>query len=302
MNQQKTAEWQQMKKSYDIDRALIRSILKVRKEDSHKGTYGRLLLTAGSYSYRGAAVIAALGAYYTGAGLVTVASEEEVIRAVASRVPEAVFINTASGNDEYITALKRADGCLIGCGLSRGKRAAELMDITLGSADCPLVIDADGLNILADKPELLSCVKREVILTPHIGEFSRLISIPVSDILQDREALAVNYATGNRIWLVLKSNKTLVITPDGTVFRNHIGNSGLAKAGSGDLLAGMVAALVVMGYTAADAALSGVYLHSLAADIAVGKRNLHSMTASYIAESISDAYNYIYYGNEGEEQ
>ena len=278
----------------NINIDIIRSILKERKEDSHKGTYGHLLVTAGSYGYRGAAILATLGAYYVGTGLVSVASTEETISAVVARVPEAIFINTANLT-VYLKTLSSVNACLIGCGLSKSSSAKTLLEETIVNANCPLVIDADGLNLLSQNQELLKKLKGEVILTPHIGEFSRLASLSIDTILLRKEELALEYAKKNNVIVILKSDKTIIATPDGETYRNTVGNSGLAKAGSGDLLAGIVAGLLAMGYSSKEAAISGVYLHSLAADIASKTRNRHTLTASYIAEYISDAYNMIFY-------
>lgn len=274
----------------DIGHNLIHSILKERKPDAHKGTYGHLLLTVGSDRYRGAAVLSALGAYYIGVGLATVASTEKVISSVASRVPEAIFLDISENEKEYLDTLTKANACLIGCGLTTSNQALKLLEMTLFRAHCPLIMDADALNLLAQNMKLLDNTNRFTVLMPHLKEFSRLISTPVEMIAENKETYAKEFASKHSVYLILKSDKTIVVTPKGKVYRNTLGNSGLAKAGSGDLLAGMVAGLIAMGYSIEDSTVTGVYLHSLAADVAAGKRNLHSLTASYIAEYISKAY------------
>ncbi|MCL1830624.1 MAG: NAD(P)H-hydrate dehydratase, partial [Oscillospiraceae bacterium] len=161
------------------------------------------------------------------------------------------------------------------------------------SACCPLVIDADGLNLMAEDSSWRKLITTPAILTPHIGEFSQLSSTPIEEIHMNRSDSARRYAQAEGVYLILKSDQTVVATPEGDAYLNTAGNSGLAKAGSGDLLAGIVAGLLAMGYPPKESALAGVYIHSLAADIAAEYRNLHSLTASYIALYISDAYDVI---------
>jgi NAD(P)H-hydrate epimerase len=236
-----------------------------------------------------------MGAIYTGVGLVTVASSETVIGTIATKIPEAISLK-ATSTGEYLSLLKKVSACLIGCGLTQDTIAHKLMGITLGEARCPLVIDADGLNILSLNPSLKPRYTVPTIVTPHLGEFSRLTKRSISEIASNKEEIAIEYAKENNYIVVLKSDRTIVVTPSGLVYHNTIGNSGLAKAGSGDLLAGIIAGLVAMGYEAVDSAVTGVYIHSKAADIAATKRNQHSLTASYIAEYISSAYDAIFSG------
>ena len=281
----------------EIDAKTVLKMLSPRNESGHKGDFGRLLVTAGSDRYRGAAVLAVLGAYNTGAGLVSLASGEKTLCAVASRVPEAIFLDPFCAQQEYIAELKRCDACLIGCGLTVTAQAQELFVRTLKSAECQLVIDADGLNILASEPSLFRLLNDKTILTPHVGEFSRLTGIAAQDILKDRVGYAREYAEKHGVTLVLKSDNTVVAPVGGPAFINTIGNSGLAKAGSGDLLSGVIAALLAMGKRPADAAAAGVYLHSLAADIAAEIVNKHSLTASRIAGYIDAAYTSLFTKN-----
>ena len=277
-----------------IDVAVVSKILSKRPATGHKGDFGRLLLTVGSGRYRGAAVLAALGAYYTGAGVVTVASTEKVLAAVAAHLPEAVLFDTELFESEYAGQLARSDACLIGCGLTESKASADIFKRTVSLAECPLVIDADGLNLLSKNPLVLEHRKGGTILTPHIGEFSRMTALSTEEILSNRIKYAKEYAMSKNVTLILKSENTVAALPDGRIYVNTAGNSGLAKAGSGDLLSGVITALLGMGKTAEDAALAGVYLHSLAADIAAKHRDTHSLTAGFIAGFISDAYRYIF--------
>lgn len=278
----------------ELDESVVLQVLSPKPEDGHKGNYGRLLLTVGSERYRGAASLAAMGALCTGAGLVTVASTEKALNAVAANIPEAILFDLQKNATEYAEQLARADACLIGCGLTVTDTTESLFRSTIANANCPLVIDADGINILANDLKLLGLRKGELILTPHVGEFARLTGLTAEEILSDRIKHARAFAEKYRVVLVLKSENTVVALPGGQVLLNTIGNSGLAKAGSGDLLAGVIAALLAMGKKPAEAAAAGVYLHSLAADIAAETRDRYSLTASFIAPFVSDAYRRLF--------
>ena len=280
----------------EIDCAAAAKILSPRPDTGHKGDFGKLLMAVGSDRFRGAAVLAALGAYGAGAGLVTVASGEKTLAAVAASVPEAVLLDHEHNAGEYHEALARSSACLVGCGITVTSETKAFFEETVSRASCPMVIDADGLNILAADEALFEKIKSDVVLTPHIGEFARLTGLSAGEILDDRIRCALAYAKLRQVILVLKSDNTVVAFPDGLAYINTAGNSGLAKAGSGDLLSGVIAALLAMGKTAKGAALAGVWLHSLAADMAAKSRDRHSLTAGYIAGFISDAYRETFAG------
>lgn len=279
----------------EIDRNLVRGLLSPKSTTAHKGDCGRLLLAVGSERYRGAAVLSAMGAYAAGAGVVTVASRERVLAAVAAQLPEAVLFDVEHDGARYAEQLACADAVAIGCGLSVSPAIEKLLYETVGAA-CPLLIDADGLNILCETPELLDTRKGvgETVLTPHVGEFARLAGRPVEEVLADEIGHARRFAVRHGVVLVLKDASTAVALPDGQVFVNSIGNAGLAKAGSGDLLAGMIAALLGMKKTAADAAVAGVYLHALAADIASADIDAYAMMPSAVAKYVSAAYRLLF--------
>ena len=286
----------------ELNRPVAAGILKERPAVCHKGSFGRLLMVVGSERYRGAAVIAALGAYGAGAGLVTVASVEKALAAVAASVPEAVLIDSSRIVEGLPPEAGQMNACLIGCGLGVSGFSAALLNETIINTDCPLVIDADGLNLLALDGAPFEKIRHRAVLTPHVGEFSRLSGLSADEILSDRIKHAAAYARARQVVLVLKSENTLAAFPGGQVFVNTAGNSGLAKAGSGDLLSGIIAALSAMGKSLEEAALGGIWLHSLAADIAERRRDRHSLTASYIAEFISEAYRETYTGSVNESE
>ncbi len=271
----------------------VSRLLEPKPEICHKGDMGRLVIAAGSESYRGAAVLCTLGALRAGAGLVELASVEPVITTVLNRLPEATMLDLTENRAQYGVDVERADAVVIGPGLSKSHLASALVEATVKSAKKTVVIDADGLNLLSERIELITEGNAEsYILTPHIGEFSRLSGETTENILADRVGIARNFALKNKCILVLKSENTVIAAPDGDVYVNTNGNSGLAKGGSGDLLSGMIGGFAAMGKNALDAARLGVYLHSAAADLCAEDINPYSMlttdVAGYIAPAITN--------------
>ncbi len=262
----------------------------VRDACGHKGSFGRLACVVGSETYRGAGVLAVGGALRAGAGFVYALSTESVLAALAVKSPEAILIDRRNNTDDALRALERADACLVGCGLGRGEDAERAVRTALGVCRGVAVVDADGLGILADNPRLFELLNnRPAILTPHVGEFSRLCGLSVDTVLKDRIGCARAFASERGVTLVLKSDNTVVAEPGGRVFVNTVGNAGLAKAGSGDLLAGVVSSLAAMHLSPRDAACAGVFAHSRAADLASEGKSLHSLTASEVTDFIGRA-------------
>ena len=264
-----------------------------RPRDSHKGSFGTVLAVAGSAYYRGAALLAAEGALRTGAGIVTLASVEPVLAAAVARLPECCLCPCVAGAEggispESIPQLQRqkATVLLLGPGLggtaqSTG-RAAEtrtLVQKLLPGFAGSAVLDADGLNAAADllQTEKMLHPQGKLILTPHPGEMARLTGRSAAEINADREGMALRYAEAWNAVVVLKGARTVVASPDGRVCVNPTGNPGLARGGSGDVLAGMLAALLACGLPAYQAAACAVYLHGAAADRAAAKRGEYGM-------------------------
>ncbi len=276
----------------DIDvlsAAAMRPLLPIRGEMTHKGDHGRLLAVAGSDRYRGAATLCVQGALACGAGLVSVASGEKVLEAVAAQCPEAILIDIKNDPKFFLDSLRGASAVAIGCGLSQTNSARGLVQDALAQAAGTLVFDADGINLLAENRNLVKGHRQPLILTPHIGEFARLCQLEIEAVLADRIGLALRYAVEWDAVVVLKSDNTVVAAPDGRVRVCTIGNAGLAKGGSGDLLCGCIASFAAMGVAPADAAMLGVWAHSRAADLARAALPMHSMTASAVATYLPDA-------------
>ena len=258
------------------------SNLRPRARDSHKGSFGSVLAVAGSASYRGAASLAVEGALRTGAGIVTLASVEPVLAAVAARLPECCLCPCEAGAEGGISPdnlprilRQKATVLLVGPGLGytaqSTARAAEtraLVGTLLPEFSGSVVLDADGLNAAADLLQTGKMLhpKGELILTPHPGEMARLTGCSAAEINADREAIALHFAKEWNAVVVLKGAHTVIAAPDGRCMINPTGNPGLSRGGSGDVLAGMTSALLACRLPAFEAAVCAVYLHGAAAD------------------------------------
>lgn len=254
---------------------IVRELLPGRPPDSHKGTTGHLLVIAGGPGKTGAAVMTATAAMRAGAGLVTLGAAAGLIPAVSSRVMEVMtfslpetgpgILGESAGRP--ILELMNGKKCLaIGPGLGTADATCKLICNLLTECDLPLVIDADGLNCLAQTPDLLLKAKAPTVLTPHPGEMARLMKQRAHTVQQDRIASARDFATRYHTHVVMKGARTVIAFPDGRVFINPTGNAGMAAGGMGDVLTGIIAGLITQGVSPGPAALAGVYLHGRAAD------------------------------------
>ena len=259
----------------EITAQQVFGLLPRRRQDSHKGSYGKVMCLAGSVRFRGAAALAAEGALRAGAGLVTLASVEPVIAAVAARCPECVFLPcrqsagggvSAQSGKAVLEKVRGMDVLLFGPGLGDTPDTAALLEQLGPSAGCALVLDADGLNAAAKMDSLPRSPGLPLILTPHPGEMARLCGLTIAEVNAGREGIAAGYARAEDCVVVLKGHRTIVAGPQGEVFVNPTGNPGLARGGSGDILAGMIAGLAAQGLPPLDAAVCGVWLHGAAAD------------------------------------
>ncbi|MDD2956170.1 MAG: NAD(P)H-hydrate dehydratase [Oscillospiraceae bacterium] len=282
-----------------IDEETIFSGLKKRTPHSHKGCYGRLLNLCGSAKMAGAAVISALSAARCGVGMLTVASAPRALAALNVRLPEAMTISleetpegeiAASNFQRLQKALSLSSACLIGCGLGNGPQTQELIPALVKTAACPLIIDADGINALIPSIDILQQAKAAVILTPHMGEMARLLGCSVAELEEHRIQYALRFAEEHNVLLVLKSSTTTVVTPEGAVFISSVGNAGLARGGSGDLLSGLIAAFCAQGYSPLQSAAAGVYLHGAAADRCALRLSQYAMLPTDLLEDLSQIF------------
>ena len=274
----------------EITRALVRELLPKRAADSNKGSYGSVLAAAGSMAYRGAAALCTEGALRSGAGLVFLASVEPVVQLVLSRTPEccACGCRTAANGGIHphdAAALRtwfaeKHAVLLVGPGL--GESAADVCNALLGKKApwAGAVLDADALNALA-AGKCKGPLPENTVLTPHPGEAARLLGVSVADIQSDRERAALQLAEKYDCTAVLKGSGTLIAAPDGTVWHNATGNAGLARGGSGDILAGMTAGFLAAGLkqgrTPAEMAACAVWLHGAAADRTARRQSMTAM-------------------------
>jgi len=263
-----------------ITRERVTSILPPRPWDANKGTFGKLLVAAGSINYIGAAYLACTGAYRVGAGLVTLATASSLQSILAAKCTEVTYIplpETVPGivNEKAASVLldtiDNYDVLLMGCGYGQHTSTLEFVRNFLFSLNNKslkgLVLDADGLNILSQTPEWVETLRHEAILTPHPGEMSRLTGLPVKNIQANRIETARRFAAEWNKIIVLKGAYTVIAAPDGRVQLNPAANAGMASAGTGDVLSGVIAGFLSQGLDPFDAACCGVYVHSMAGEL-----------------------------------
>jgi NAD(P)H-hydrate epimerase len=270
---------------------------------SHKGDYGHVLLLAGSKGKTGAALLAARACLRTGAGLVTIGAPERLSGPIQSSVTEemllllpdtgegALSIGALDRTLEFINS--QADVIAAGPGMGRLEETSRFVRELLIRSPAPMVLDADAAVALENSTGLLRKTKSPVILTPHPGEFSRLSGRPKAEIEKDRIGSATEFAKETGTWLVLKGAPTVVAEPGGNAFISSTGNPGMATAGSGDVLTGMIAALLGQGLPPLESSLLGVFLHGLAGDLGAGETGEHSLVASDIVETIPEALKHL---------
>lgn len=258
----------------------LTDVLPARRDDSHKGTYGKVLVAAGSKNMCGAAYLCAKAAYRTGAGLVYIYTQECNRVILQQLIPEAVLITYEPGSwraDELKEALSGTSAVAAGPGLGVGKEQEEILKLVL-QAKCPRVLDADALNLLAKNPALWETAQTPFIITPHPGEMARLTRLTAEELQMRGAQAAFAYAKEHHVVTVLKGTRTAV--SDGTeISRNTTGNHGMSTGGSGDVLCGVIAGLLAQGMTLFEAAKLGVYLHGLAGDAARKARGAYAMMA-----------------------
>ena len=266
-----------------MTRQQVGTLLPRRQKDTNKGDFGKLLCICGSDGMTGAACLSAAAAVRCGAGLCTLAAPAQVQAAVASKLnePTMLLLPQHLGEKDLDTLVKRlavSSACLLGCGLGQGERTTKLLQTVLAHANCPVILDADGINCLASDIDMIKTATAPVILTPHMGEMARLAGFSIEQVLADRLSIAQSFAKEHGVVLVLKGAGTIVATPDGRARICTHGNAGMSKGGSGDVLAGMIASFAAQGIRPADAAVCGVYLHACAGDRAARRLSQYAMT------------------------
>ncbi|MBO5715319.1 MAG: NAD(P)H-hydrate dehydratase [Clostridia bacterium] len=272
----------------------IKKLLPERKENSNKGSCGRVLIIGGSPCMAGAPYFSAKAAYRTGCGLVEVFTHEDNRVILQTLIPEAV-LSTWSENIDFNkleASIKKADVIAIGMGLSTSEAALEILLFTLEKCNCPIVIDADALNLIARNKNLFKYIKHDAIITPHPLEMSRISSVEVEEITKNIPEFAQKFANENTVICVLKDHRTAVASPDADyIYINQSGNSGMSTGGSGDVLDGIIAGLLAQGCDPYIAATLGVYIHGLAGDVASEILSQYSLMASDIIDALPEIFN-----------
>lgn len=277
---------------YFLETNDIKKILKLRPKFSHKGIFGHSLIIAGSYGMSGAAVLAANACLRAGSGLVTVHIPEKCYSILQTTIPEAIIsIDKSKKFFSEVPQLYNYSSIGVGPGLGKNKKTQKSLKELLTHAKVPLVIDADGINILSINKDWLKLLPENTIITPHPGEFDRLTEKHSNGF--DRHISQIELSKTYKIIVILKGAYTSITTPDGLCYFNSTGNPGMATAGSGDVLTGILTALLAQRYSPIDAALLGVYVHGLAGDIALENQSEESLISSDIINNLGKAFNYI---------
>jgi ADP-dependent NAD(P)H-hydrate dehydratase len=274
-----------------------------RPEDSNKGMYGTVLVIAGGRGMAGAAALVGASALRSGAGLVRVACPAEVQPTVASFEPSYMTYPLENDDDGLLSfkparkaiarLLEKADVLAIGPGLGQSGEIRDLVHWVVEEVEIPTVLDADALNALAGQTDTLADLRRPVVLTPHPGEFARLTGRSVAEIQADREGHALALAQADHLVVLLKGMNT-VITDGHRIAVNKTGNPGMATGGAGDVLTGVIAALIAQKLPAFEAAQLGAHVHGLAGDIARDQTGEISLIAGDIVDSLADAFYHLY--------
>lgn len=284
-----------------ISYSLIKDILPKRNTVSHKGNYGRSLCIGGSVGMTGAAVMCSESMLKSGAGLVTLICAKSLNQIFECCLKE---VMTYPMDDEEGFILKKnkyhildkvnlSDAVCIGCGMGRNRNISSIVRYLIKYSEVPLIIDADGINAISENIDVLYRHPSPIILTPHFGEFSRLTGLSIDDISENPTEHAINFAKKYNVVMILKSHQTVVAFPDGKYYLNVLGNPGMATAGSGDVLSGLVTGMVSQLKDIKKSVLAGVFLHSLSGDIAKEKVGEYSLCADDIIQNISCAIKYI---------
>jgi NAD(P)H-hydrate epimerase len=285
-----------------ITRNMVSRLLPLRGRDSHKGSFGNVLLVAGSVGMAGAAVLCAGACLRGGAGLVRVAVPGELSHIIHIAVPEATCVERGSlhANNESGSEPNRFgayNAVAAGPGLGASRETLELVVSLVNNFGGPFVLDADALNVIAGIPEMRL---NNCIITPHPGEAGRLLGISTSEVQADREAAARALVLKYGSVTVLKGYETIVAALGGeansiSLYKNTTGNPGMATAGSGDVLTGLILALLGQGLSLSDAAIAGAYIHGLAGDMVYEDKGLHGLIASDIKEKIPYAIRNLWF-------
>lgn len=274
-----------------IDEKIIEGIYRRRKEFSNKGNYGYASLLCGSYGMMGAAILSSSACLRSGVGKLTCVTCEAGYQIIQSTVPEAMCMVSGEKYISGFTGFEHFDTIGIGPGIGKYDSHKKLLEDLFTNYKKPIVIDADALNVLSKNQNLYFLIPENSIITPHPKEFERLFGKAENDF--ERIEIALSKAEELKIYIVLKGHHTFIATPDGNGFFNSTGNAGMATAGSGDVLTGIITGLLAQNYSSLNACILGVYLHGLSGDIAAKKISPEAMIAADIIENLGEAFKNI---------
>ena len=263
---------------------------------ANKGSVGTLSCIGGSYGMAGAAMMCINGALRSGAGMVKGIVPQEIYPMLASAIPQSVFFPYEDSNIDAVlkTALEKTNAVVVGCGMGNTQRTMDITRYVLDNSNVPVILDADALNVLASDIQMLENVRVPVMITPHPGELARLLNISIDTVQQNRIMICAEFAKKYNVITVLKGAYTVVASTNGKVLINPTGNKGMAKAGSGDVLAGIIGSFVAQGMSPENAVISGVYCHGYAGDLAEKQFGHISMLATDIIGCLPECMKTIY--------
>lgn len=275
----------------------IKRFFKSRRSDAHKGDFGKLLCVAGSRDMQGAAVMASSAAVNSGVGLVRSVFPDAAYPAIASKLTEPLTMamqSTTNGNLSYrnierlLQLAEDSTAVLLGCGMGFCEDTVKIVETMLLNVEKPIILDADGINAAAVNINILKETKAPLVLTPHIGEMSRLTGLPVEYIEKNRVKVAKDFAAEHGCVLVLKGANTVVAAPKGNVYLNRTGNAGMATGGSGDVLAGIISSFVCQSMGVQSATIAGVYVHGLCGDTVMRKYSMLGVTPTKMIDELAE--------------
>ncbi len=278
-----------------LEQDMIKGIIPHRGLNTHKGSFGKVFVVACSKGMEGSGIMSSKAALLSGAGIVLLGLPGSLQRPCGSDALEIMTKgledrNTGVLSEECIPQLletaEKSSCLLIGPGLTDSESTRAIMTEVIKNCTIPVVIDADGLNAISHNPGILKNHKRKIAITPHPGEMAKLCGCKSADVQQDRLGCAGRFAREFDVIVILKGYRTIIALPDGTIFINPTGNPGMATAGSGDVLAGIMAGFAAQNFSLPDAALCGVYIHGAAGDCAAGKLGEYGLKAGDIIENI----------------
>jgi NAD(P)H-hydrate epimerase len=278
-----------------IDTEMVSPMIPCRTADSNKGDYGKVMLVTGSTGMTGSGCLASMAALRSGAGLVYAGVPESLAQIYSSALTEPIILPLEDGGSgclagrgaaQILEHMKRMNVAAVGPGLTALTGIKEIVEKIINESTIPLVLDADALNAISGNTGILKKLSVKAAVTPHPGEMARMTGLSIHDVQADRVGIAKKFAASHGVTVVLKGSRTIVAQPDGHIFINTTGNAGMATAGTGDVLTGIIAGLAAQGASIGDAAVAGVFLHGLAGDDAAAEMGPHSLLASDVIKHL----------------